>query len=478
MKQCNLISRCIYVAMATVVTGCFTVREKIEQQERLVTQGQYGAAYAAAASMATDAGIDGADSNFWNADAGTLALMAGQPKDAVGHLDVADNGFNDVARRYYGTSALDTVAEVLVNDGVTAYAPEGVDRVFVNLYKALAYGAQGHREGARVELNRARERQNEWFYTCAKDIQEQEEALSTLSQEERTVALSALGNAEQKDLVALDASVMAAVSQEERSTVDFFTRLTGFGNAYVAHMAGITRWCAGDNSRNDLAMAAALAPNNAYVTQDYAWEKAGKSPEDRVWIYVEDGLAPRRVSERVMLPYARGGSAVSIGTITFDMPRLQARAAASSGYTVNGTTALQPLLDVDSLMNDQFDRLWSGILVRQIARTTTRVLAQEATQHLVRSQTDNELAVLLVSLLFLSYDAATNVADLRCADLLPKTVWMASFERPKDNVVTLRTNEGLQYQIALATKGNTLLWVRKPAMGAAPTFIVVDLGQH
>ncbi len=464
------------VAIAMVGTGCLSLQEQIEHQEQLVMSGQYERAYTQTAGWADDAGLDGADTNFWNADAGTLALMAGRPQQAVAHLEVADNGFNDEARRVYGSSAMDTVAEVLVSDCVTAYAPEGVDRVFVNLYKAFAYGVQGNLSGLRVELNRARERQFEWFYTCATDLQEQQEELKSLSKEERELAVSALSNAEQKQLVRLDAAAMSAIVSESASSADRFAYLKGFGNAYAAHLAGITRWCAGDSSRNDLAMAHALAPANSYVTQDHALAKSGQAPTNRVWVYIEDGLAPRRVSNQVVLPYVAGGSTAGLRTITFDMPKLKDRTLGSSSYTVNGQP-VELLLNVDGLVHDQFDRLWAGILTRQIARTVVRVAAQEALYRVAESQTDNGLVFLAMSILFAGYDVATNVADLRCADLLPKNVWMASIERPANGVVTLKTAEGQQLQIPLQSKGNTLLWVRKPSIVAAPTVLVVDLGQ-
>ncbi len=470
MKKCDLKLLGLCVALATVATGCLSLQEQIEQQEHWVSSGQYAKAYAEAATLADDAGVNGADWNFWNADAGALALMAGRPKDAVVHLDAADHGFNDVSRRVYGSSAADTAAAVLVSDGVTPYAPEGVDRVFVNFYKALAFGVQGDADAMRVELNRVRERQNEWFYTCASDIQEQEDSMKSLSKSERDLAEAALKGAKVPEVTQLQVSErqMEMLTQERADATKFFARLGGFANAYAAHVTGITRWCAGDNSRNDLALAYALAPHNTFVAQDHAMEKAGKKPENRVWVYVEDGLAPRRVSKQYVIPYSLHNMP---GVVTFDIPELKDRAAASMQYTVNGTQ-LQAIVDVDELMHDQFNRLKAGIITRQIIRTAVRVVAKEGSAAL----TDNELAKLFISILFIAYDVSTNVADLRCADVLPKNVWMAAIERPANGVVTVRSSYDTQ-TVPLTTKGNTLIWVRKPAAGAAATVLVVDLDQ-
>ncbi len=460
--------------MLSFGAGCLSLQEEIELQERFVARGEYAQAYAVAAELAEDAGPDGADSNFWNADAGTLALMAGQPASAVAFLDRADNGFNDVARRSGGAEVADTALSIAVNDGMMPYAPEGVDRVFVNLYKAIAYGVQGDKDGFRVELNRARERQSEWFYACAKDVGEQQSALKGLSTDERALATEALKRVERPEVVALNPVVLAGLAEEGVATAELFSYLKGFGNAYAAHLAGVSRWCAGDASLNDLAMAMALAPRNTFVAQDHLLSKQGVAPERRVWVYVEDGLCPRREGNPLVIPYLGVGGRHGLRTITFDMPSLRERAEGAYRYSANGVT-LELLTDVDALVHDQFDRLWAGILTRQIVRTASRVVAQEVALAAVERQTDDPLAAFLFSLLFVGYDLATNTADLRCADLLPKRVWMGAFERPASGVVTLQVGSEASYQVALQPQGNVAIWVRKPAAHAAPTILVVDL---
>lgn len=464
------------LAMFAGLTGCLSVRERIETQTIQVQAGDYASAYAAAAEAATG---DDVDTPFWSAEAGTLALMAGTPAAAIPHLDAADNGFNDVARRYNGAGAMDTLAATLGNDCALPYAPEGLDRVFANLYKALAYGATGDIGGMRVELNRARQRQYEWFYRCTEDIAEAD--TGDLSEEEAKWVRAHVAE-ESGHPARLSAAVAEAASQESADAARLFGNLRGFGNAYASHVTGVARWCAGDASRNDLAMAAALAPGNATAQADLAAEKAGRRPKDRVWVYVEDGLAPHRVEVADTFTYPSiAGHLQGIGTISYAVPKLQERAAASSSYSVNGV-ALQPLLDVDALAQDQFDRAWPGILTRQIVRTLTRVATHEVGQAIIHEgakNSDNVLAWMAASLAYsaavAAWDVSTNEADLRCADLLPKTVWMGALPRPADGVVRVTPAGGQTVTVQLRGTGNALVWVRRPTATGPATVMTIDL---
>ena len=464
-----MVSVSLGLAMFAGLTGCLSVRERIETQTLQVQMGDYSSAYAAAAEAATG---DDVDTPFWSAEAGALALMAGTPAAAIPHLDAADNGFNDVARRYNGAGAMDTLAATLGNDCALPYAPEGLDRVFTNLYKALAYGATGDIGGMRVELNRARQRQYEWFYRCTEDIAEAD--TGDLSDDESKWVRAHVAE-ESGHPARLSTAVAEAASRESADAARLFGNLRGFGNAYASHVTGVARWCAGDASRNDLAMAAALAPGNAAAQADCAAERRGARPSARVWVYVEDGLAPRRTERAFTLPYpSLAGHGAGFGTISFNVPKLESRPAAARGYAVNGV-ALQPLADVEALARDQFDRAWPGILTRQIARTLLRVAAQEGGQAVIRHNTDNALAPLLYSLAMAAYDVSTNAADLRCGDLLPKTVWMGALTRPADGRLTLSPLGGRPIALTLRPKGNAIVWVRRPTAGGPATVMTIDL---
>ena len=464
------------VAAMAMLSGCLSVRERLDEQSARVAVGDYAEAYAKAADEAADGGVDG---TFWASEAGALALMAGDPAGAATHLDAADNGFNDVARRIVGAGAADQAKAIAVSDCLLPYAPEGQERVFANLYKALAYGAQGRPEAMRVELNRARHRQQEWFWRCSEAIAEAGDTagLDAARAKAATRAAAAAAGAAPERLGTAVARAAEAGSAEGAGAdaARLFGQLRGFGNAYAAHVTGVTRWCAGDASRNDLAMAAALAPGNAAAQADCAAERRGARPSARVWVYVEDGLAPRRTERAFTLPYpSLAGHGAGFGTISFNVPKLESRPAAARGYAVNGV-ALQPLADVEALARDQFDRAWPGILTRQIARTLLRVAAQEGGQAVIRHNTDNALAPLLYSLAMAAYDISTNAADLRCGDLLPKTVWMGALTRPADGRLTLSPLGGRPIALTLRPKGNALVWVRRPTAGGPATVMTIDL---
>lgn len=84
-------------------------------------------------------------------------------------------------------------------------------------------------------------------------------------------------------------------------------------------------------------------------------------------------------------------------------------------------------------------------------------------------------AALLASLAFFLYETATNSADLRCADLLPKRVFMTKVARPKTGTITLTPEGGAPISVRLPAGGNALVWVRRPTAYARATVLTFNL---
>ena len=190
---------------------------------------------------------------------------------------------------------------------------------------------------------------------------------------------------------------------------------------------------------------------------------------------MEDGLSPKRVGRPYSIPYPSiAGHANGFGTISFDVPKLVDRPAAHRAYTVNGQQ-LEVLMELDPLMHASFDRAWPGILARQVARTLLRISMQEGGQAALRAGSGTDAAALLWSLGMVIYDIGTNAADLRCADLLPKRVWVGSMVRPANGRVTVSPAGGSAFNIQLRGSGNALVWVRIPSPGATPHILVINL---
>ena len=469
-------ARTLCLALTLCLSGCLSLEEALARQAREVATQQLSQAYDRADQAAQQ---EGADRAFWHAEAGTLALWLGESAQSLRHLADAEEEIHDLARRRYGASATDTAKALALNDCALPYAPYEPELTFLNLYKALAYGALGNPGAMRVELNRVRQRQFAWFVRCAGKIAETEMPTGRLSKEERQAVRSVADQAAQ-ETPRLDPALASAVSAERPAAVTAFAPLQGFGNAYAAHLTGVVRWCAGDAPRNDLALAAALAPASRIAAADAALNAQGQMADARVWIYVEDGLAPKRIARPFTLPYPSiAGRARGVGTISFDVPKLVPRAAAAPGYTAEGVP-LEVLTEVDPLIERAFEHAWPGMLARQVARTLLRVALHEGGQGVLRAtgqrgSAQADALALLWSLIVGVYDIGTNAADLRCADLLPKRVWVGSLPRPAAGALTLCPTGGRALRIPLGEAQQTLVWVRYPAPGTEPTVLVLPL---
>ena len=92
-----------------------------------------------------------------------------------------------------------------------------------------------------------------------------------------------------------------------------------------------------------LRLAAELLPDNESVRRDSAEAGTGRPPRRQVWVYVEDGLGPRREERRLDLP---------LGLVTRDvlytgcaLPALVYQPAAADGYRLAGGGQAVPMED-------------------------------------------------------------------------------------------------------------------------------------
>lgn len=443
-----------------VCAGCTTTQTRIWNCSAALQTGHY----ADAARVAEPAARSGRrDAALWLLYAGGARLLEGRLTDTVDALDAAEAQAHDLARAGALRGAGHAAAGLLVNDRALPYRPSGHELIFCNLYKALAFAAAGRHDDARVEFNRALQRQWNHLDNHAAAIAAEEERLQGLRRRYQTTGgtETLLQRAEVRSRVAgtfgVDLEARASASAKD-----------DFTNPYLLHVAGIFRWLNGDDGNDALRLAAELLPDNESVRRDSAEAGTGRPPRRQVWVYVEDGLGPRREERRLDLP---------LGLVTRDvlytgcaLPALVYQPAAADGYRLAGggqAVPMRRMTDVDRLVKRSFDAWFRYALLREATRVVVKTAAQVSVRQ-SRHDTDYWAPAVLAL-----YQAVTTAADVRSWAGLPKQVFGARLAWPDDGMLELTDSHGRRRTIPLGNGNNALVWVRIPGAQAEPAVLVI-----
>lgn len=438
------------VALAIGASGCRSTKDVMADYEANVLRGQFAAA-AVEPSAKADEG--GKDALCWHLHAAAAGRLAGNNDEAVRRLDLAEDQFIDFDGRSKAGQALDTTVSMMTGDSAMPYSGSGQDRIFTCLYKAIDFGVMGKPMAVRTELNRAMLHQQSWRAERSAEI---EAASKKLQEDARDYAKSNGAGVRSSDRTVGRAFGDASFAAALRTNAGFDASRDGrldllaeddFTNAYLSQVNATFRLYAGDS---------------------------GPKPQDRVTVFVEDGMCPRREEWRIdlpliLIPYA--GRYVKYAGMA--LPKLVYRNAAVTAYSVSGAGATYPMAaiqDVDRLLKTEFDVYFRGALTREIVRAVTRVGVQVALGAVRDNVSDSNtrLALELVQLGVAAYSFCATDADIRSWTALPKTVYMIDLPRPADGVITV--NCGTE-QIKLNVQhGNTMVFVRKVS-SAAPSVV-------
>lgn len=471
--------RVIAAALVAAVAGCRTVDDVICDYRTNIAEGNYLAAAKEPAELSLE---DGGDRLMWKLYSATAYDLAGETNLAIAEFDTAEDIMigNDKASVFSQT--VDTANAMLLNDKYFPYDGGGQDRIFTCLYKALAYAAKGDFTAARTELNRAAQHQENWLWERRKMISEADERLQKDSGS-YTKENGAEANDGQSSIAVQNAVKDGSFRQTVKEVfgVDIFSssslddlKPADYQNPYLAHVCGVFRWLAGDGGgRSYLKDANSLRPANSFVKGDLEACSAGGKPAGNVWVYVEDGLAPRREKWRIdlpfeLIPYARQ----YVKYTGIALPRLMEMPAAADGWTA-GDVAMEELASVESLMKIEYDVYMRGAVKREITRTVVDAGIQAALGIAAANSSGSARYALIASQYAVAaYSAARRGADTRAWVSLPKRVFLARVARPADGTVKISASCGNVAEVVVP-EGNSMVFVRKPGPNAAASVKVV-----
>jgi hypothetical protein len=293
----------------------------------------------------------------------------------------------------------------------------------VNTYKAFNFMAMGKPDLARVEFNRALDRQRRAKETYNQEIQKLRDEMA--QNEHNVLAQRTMDNPEFKNQLS-----------NTYSTLEQFIVYPDFVNPFATYAAGVFFTIEGDYAKAiDLFKeSAGMLPENSFVIDDFkALERSldQNAPFPRtVWVFFENGLGPIKTESRLDLPLFIATNDVRYVGIA--LPRLEYRPTAVPYMDVQAAGATyrtQFLANMDSVIKTENDKEFPAILTRAVLSATTKAIAQAA---LEKNQNSSVAAVIAAI-----YSFTTTAADVRIWTMLPKNIQLSRIPMPPDGTIQL-----------------------------------------
>ena len=408
-----------------------------------------------------------------------------------------------------------TIGSVLVNDNLLEYRARLFEIEMVYLYQSYNYLGKGSLEGALVEIRRAefllneaeKARHNEQFddayYRNAeagiqkKLFKTQDTALPpAIKSNQIDSSKNTATNSDEQEQQPYKENVKSSTYKHliQKASNESFTEMktlldktkNSFLNPYVVYVGGLIHELNKEFSDSYISYKKALMlmPLNPYLQQDVirlaikinrtdeigslkskypeSWKQVvsnkSSTNEGRLVIIYEDGWIERKKETKISL----GAFAIAYPVYKFNWVEPKPLQVKFGKGSVEETS---PICYMSSLILRALKEEEKWRVIRQTARATVKggVFAAGTTAMAVSSNSNVQLAGMLVMIFSGIYNNVTENADLRCWMTLPENIQILTTSLPEGkNKIILSTNDSnikLEKNITIKKSDTTILWV-------------------
>ncbi|OQX57189.1 MAG: hypothetical protein B5M52_07910 [Helicobacteraceae bacterium 4484_230] len=421
--------------------------------------GNYkAAADAAAAEKDTDSELDEANL-LPTLQAGNLYLYAKEYDTSLKMLDEAERIVKYHNEEILLGSTGDMIARLMLNDAVIDYHATITDAVMVNTYKSLDYMILGQFADARVELNRAVDRQRRAKETYAELIGKQKEAINQKAKEE-----SSSYNVNKT----ISNPQLARLIKDQYPGLYTFQAYPDFINPFTTYLAGLFFLIESDYNKaySLLKEAYGMMPENRILKTDYEMAKARYIDDNYVWVIYENGLSPIKKEYRVDIPLFIVSDHISYTGIA--LPRMEMRPLATVDLMISDKNGMlgktETVADMDRVILTEFHYTYPDIVTRAVFSA----LIKTAMQYELGKQ--NSYAGFAAAL----FQMASTQADTRTWRSIPKEFQVARVKMPANHKLLLRSGmHNIEAEINRNAK-HAIIYVRIPTANSRPSYTVIN----
>ena len=458
------------LAAAALLCGCagFSDLRETETFFESYSAGEYDAA---SAVVGGETGLDYPEGQLLSSLHSAMALRA------AGRFDASQVAFDRAeSQLLWKSDSIASVEDLLAagltvvgNDLMVSYRGTIYEGVMVNTYKATNAVMIGNTARARVELNRAHQRQANAVDQLAAKVQ----ALRAQEEDEdehRESIDRSLGEAMEPD---------GAVARRLKA-VESLGAYRDLRNPFTDWLHGAFRLATGEANRaSDLFRNAAVldGARNRHVLADLAVAERAASgtaaAADRVWVVHEDGAGPYLDQFRFDLPVFLDRDSFLI--VSMALPDLRPGRAASGALRLSSggeDYRTETLLNVDRYAATEFRAGYDAVVGKAVAGTVIRTLLQIAVQEGTK---DAGTLGSIIGFVAPIASAVATQADTRIWRALPQSIGIASLPRPADGRIRVTAGDHT-VDVRLPSGRFVLVQVKTIVRGAPPTVHTAAFG--
>ena len=336
-----------------------------------------------------------------------------------GDISAADNAYETFNKRNLSTTGGDLLREattLTLGANANDYRPYMMDSLFVSYYQLWAAISDARWNDARVIINQSYARQQDMSRAYQKLIKSNQNKISN--------------------------SEIAKTLKNYQ-----WTAYRDIMNPALMYLSGIYFLNNGDfaDAKTYLNRANGMMPHNSFIVRDLKLAESKQKPQNTVWVFIEDGFAPKLTEKRISLPVASGNGATMV-TVAISEPQFL------ESYTKFDDTEL--LADVDAMFITEYSEYRTNDALRAFTSAASRVVLQSSLYN------SHSSGAPLLGLMSTIYSEFTNSAEVRTWATLPKTISVLRAPITKSGLIKLRSNGNLVKQISIGTDGNYLVYVR------------------
>ena len=476
-KMASCLSSGTIVWSVLLIAGCAGMAD-IRSTRNFMEPYSQGDYLAAAETLGGETALDYDDGNLLTSlHVGTALKAAGAYEASQTAFDRAESGLLWKADEITSVDELLSAGLTLVtNDLARSYQGNIYDGVLVNTFKAMNAVYLGDTDRARVELNRADQRQ-------ANAVEQLAVKVRALGADDPGEGENHQVQDEQVDDVLADVWKADSPVARRLAAVEALGQYQNLRNPFTDWFHGVFRLATGEANRaSDLFRDAAVLDgrNNRFVLADLllAEAAAGSSSgtPERVWIIHEDGTGPYLNEFRFDFSVVTSNGVIVAGIALPEFVEGSSAVGTLAVMADGQSYRTEPLLNVDRYAVTEFRAGYGAIVGKAVTSAIIRTVLQAVAQ-----KEADEQGGIFGSMLSLGSTIGSVVltqADTRTWTSLPKSIAVASLPRPSDGRLRIATS-GRQtiYDDVVPADRFVLITVKTVQGGAPPSIHVAAFGE-
>ncbi len=358
------------------------------------------------------------DSLLWLELGGSLKRKCKNYNISNDYFDRAENYYKErVDLKGVGENLSDIFFTTLVNQNVKEYNGNIFEAIMINVYKGLNFMSLGKKELARVEFNRALDRQRRARLEFKKQIEKKKKEI------------------EKEEIFVKRAHSLDFLNEKYRQDLfRDFQAYPDFVNPFATYMAGLFFLLDNDyvKAADVLKESLAMEPTKKFLADDYRlaidWLRKGQGEKKYIWLIYENGKVLEQVEFKINMPVFLASNKVMYSGIA--LPTLKENSASYSFLSLNDKNT-ELIADMDRIVKTEFQNKLPFIIMKSVTQAIAKIV--------IESQMSSRSELLGIGLSL--YNIMTNRADVRSWVSLPKNFQAVRVENTGKGA-TIKTDGG------------------------------------